>query len=404
MQFHSVKLKEFLEPFLPLMGRRERQHWGSFYVQGLLSGHGRKTVSGLAERPGGVQQPLHQFLSNSPWDWKPVRRALAQQLVHFTPRMAWVVNDVGFPRRGSHSVGVARQYCSDLDQERRCQVGICLSCVTDQGVFPLDFALYLPEEWTNDPVRRRKAGIPEGVTYQPKWRLAIDLVDRVRQWGIPLNLIMAGPEYGGVPEFRAALRDRELSYIVGIDYQLRVHHGEFSDYQEPQSVLELTEKLPDDFWVFHRTGMEELMKSRFAKVQVQAMPKMGRQDCPVELLVAEWPLVSRPTDFWLSNLLPDYPIEELAQWTEIQRKTEPALQQMKADLGLDHFEGRSWVGLHHHVTLVMLAYGFLVSETLRVGNTVQEQTIGDKWEKLPDDLKKEVVDYIDFLIQKYDIR
>ena len=406
------RLDEFLATILPLMGRRERQHWGAFYVRGLLLDRRRRTALGMAERLGGDDQGIQQFLSQSPWDWVPVRQALAQKLAPVvTPRTAWVLDELNWLNRGLKMVGVVQQNCPDPNRMQKCQIAVALSYASDQGTFPVDFELYLPEEWLSDTVQRRKAYIPETLIFKPKWELALNVIDRVREWGLPPSVIIAGPELGMVPEFRAALRTRKLPYLVGIHHQLTVQRAsgqtEFRKQGHPESVLGLAERLPDDAWSLHPQDKGGTAKSRFATVPVQPIPGKGYALNPtssVEQLLVKWPLVSLPTDFWLSNLPADTPLDEMVYWTEAQHSTAASLQQMTDDLGLEHYEGRSWLGWHHHVTLVMIAFGYLVNEMFELDQTIDTQSTMAQWAKLPADLKQEVSEYIQFQIQKHEKR
>jgi len=382
------RLESFLEPLLPLMGRQERRHWGGFYVQGLLLEGGRKTAAGMAKQYGGDEQALQQFVSQSPWDWMPVRRELARQMAReASPRSAWILDDTGFPKKGKHSVGVARQYSGTLGKVGNCQIGVSLNYATDEGCFPLDFQLYLPEEWAEDPERRRKAGIPEEETFKRKWALGLEMMDRVWEWGIPVAVVVADAGYGTVSDFRAGLRERHLSYVVGISDQVGVWLNPVADdpipYQgrgrprtrrhvlpAPSKVLEVVKTLPQSSWseIVWREGTRGPLKGRFVALRVQPSHGdiRGKGSEPVCWLLAEWPLeADQPTKFWLSNLPENATLKDLVYWAKLRWWVEQNYQQLKDDIGLDHFEGRSWSGWHHHVTLAMIAFDFLVLEGFR---------------------------------------
>lgn len=382
------RLEAFLEPLLPLMGRLERRRWGAFYVQGLLLEGGRKTAAGMAQRFGGDEQALQQFVSQSPWDWMPVRRELALQLVRAaSPRGAWLLDDTGFPKKGKHSVGVARQYSGTLGKVGNCQIGVSLNYATDEGCFPMDFQLYLPQEWVEDRQRCKKAGIPPEVTFKRKWQIGLEMIDRALAWGIPAGVVGADAGYGLVTEFRVGLRERKLRYMVGISHEVGVWTVpvklEPPAYQgwgrprtrprnlpQPERVLDLAKGLPEQAWhqVIWRQGTKGPMKGRFAALRVQPSHghTQGKVQEPVQWLLIEWPPdAPEPANFWLSNLAEDASLQELVYWAKIRWWVEQNYQQLKDDLGLDHFEGRSWTGWHHHVTLTMIAFGFLVLEGFR---------------------------------------
>jgi SRSO17 transposase len=190
------RLQVFTEEMLAPLGRSERRHWGGVYVRGLLLDGDRKSVGAMIPRlPDGNEQALQQFVSQSPWPWEPVWERLAQKLTKAFAPTAWIVDDTGFPKKGEHSVGVARQYSGTLGKTANCQIAVSLHAASATGSSPLGFRLYLPKEWTEDPERLRRAGVPEGVSFQEKWRLALALVDQALGWGLappPVVLADAG--------------------------------------------------------------------------------------------------------------------------------------------------------------------------------------------------------------------
>lgn len=383
-----ARLERFLEDVLWPVGRRDRRNWGKVYVRGLVQDGGRRTAAEMARRlPDGDEQALQQFVGQSPWAHEPVRKELALKMVGMlSPRVAWVVDDTGFPKKGKYSVGVARQYSGTLGKIGNCQVGVSLNYATDDACVPLDFSLYLPKEWTEDRERCGKAGVPEDVTFKTKWQLALEMIDRALSWGVPPGVVVADSGYGKVAEFRKGLQDRELSYVVGVDQDTGVWVEEvrvaLPAYQgrgrprtrirtlpRPQSVLEVAKELPQEAWqtVTWREGTKGPMTGRFACLRVQPSHGWaeGKVEHPVVWLLVEWPPeAEKPTKFWLSNLDADTTLPELVRLAKIRWWVEQNYQQMKEELGLDHYEGRSWRGWHHHVTLTMIAFCFLVAETL----------------------------------------
>lgn len=191
------RLRSLLEPLLPLFGRSERRDGAAFYVRGLLLEGGRKTAAGMASRFGGDEQSVRQFLNQSPWDWMPVRRVLAQHMAkQFSTRSALLLDDTGFPKKGTESVGVSRQYAGTLGKIGNCQIGVSLSYATDEGSFPVDMQLYLPEAWIQDRVRRSKAGVPDTVGFERKWEIGLGMIDRAIEWQIPVAVVVADAGYG----------------------------------------------------------------------------------------------------------------------------------------------------------------------------------------------------------------
>lgn len=383
------RLEAFLQPLLPLLGRAERRRHGALYLQGLLLEGGRKTASGIAMRYGGDVQALQQFVSQSPWDFLAIRRQLAvQMLTAASPGGAWIVDDTGFPKKGNGSAGVARQYSGTLGKIGNCQVAVSLNYGTDDGCFPVNFELYLPETWAADAGRRQKTGIPGDITFRTKWQIALDLLDQARQWGLPDSVVIADAAYGTVTEFRRALEERKLHYVVGISPELTVWTEPVTasilpysgrgrprtrrrTLPSPVKVGELAQRLPEEAWrqITWRQGTKGPLTSRFAALRVQPAPEhwKGKVTEPVCWLLMEWPRAEAgPAKYWFANLPEQTDLGRLVYWAKMRWWVEQNYQQLKTELGLDHFEGRSWRGWHHHVTLTMMAFDFLVLEGFRV--------------------------------------
>src|SRR5450830_1080737 len=209
-QGERERLAQFLEEMVAGLGRKDRRQWGTVYVRGLLSTSERKTAARIATQlPDGDVQALQQFVGQSPWAWEPVRAQLAQRMVReLTPAAAWAIDDTGFPKKGNHSVGVARQYSGTLGKIGNCQVAVSLHYATDTDAIPLDFQLYLPEEWLTAE-RRQEAGIPEDVMFKTKPAIALDLIDQALAWEIPPGVVVADAGYGKHSAFRLALAERK---------------------------------------------------------------------------------------------------------------------------------------------------------------------------------------------------
>ena len=389
LQACADRLEEFLSNLLRCVGRSERRHHGSLYVQGLLLDGERKSIEPLAERvPGGNVQALQQFVGQSPWAWEPVRRLLAQQMEEeLVPAAGWIVDDTGFPKQGQESVGVARQYSGTLGKVGNCQVAVAVHLATEEESMPLDWALYLPHAWIEDGERCRKAGVPESTPFCTKGELALELIDRLRGWGLRPHPILADAGYGNHTEFRQGLANRQLPYVVGVESNTGVWDKPTQRVQprrrggrgrpprpyyrgQPQALRDLATSLPGERWraVTWRQGRRGAQRSRFAACRVQ--PAHGHvQDRP-ELepvwLLIEWPAQAEaPTKYWFSNLPAGVSLRRLVQLAKLRWRVEQNYQQLKEELGLDHYEGRGWQGWHHHVTLVCLAYAFLLRERQR---------------------------------------
>lgn len=389
MERCRARFEQFVDDILTPLGRRDRRHWSAVYVRGLLLDGERKSIEPLARRlPDGNVQALQQVVGQSPWPVEPVRERLGQHLAEaLSPGSAWVVDEVGFPKQGTHSVGVARQYSGTLGKVGNCQVAVSLHYTTEDGSLPVDWRLYLPERWTQDPARCRKAGVPADVRFQPKWELALACCDQALAWGIPPGVVLADAVYGKVTEFRTGLEARRLAYVVDIDPTLTVWttpqrrtpvpaRGRGRPPKPrymgppPESVATVATRLPARAWrtVRWREGTKGGLENRFAACRVQPAHgyRAGAPELPVGWLLIEWPPdADAPAKYWLSNLPPTTPLRRLVRWAKTRWRIEQDYRQAKRELGLDHYEGRSWLGWHHHVTLTMVAYGFLMLERLR---------------------------------------
>ena len=390
-----LKLEAFLADIVLPMGRQERRKHAEEYIRGLLMDGERKSIEPIASRlPDGDVQALQQFVNQSPWPSQEVRASLARKVEgEFVPEAYWLIDEVSFPKQGQHSVGVARQYCGALGKTANCQVAVTLDLGTEESSTPLDWALYLPEQWIKDPVRRKAAGVPEEIIFKTKTELALDLIDEVKGWGLQGRLVLADSAYGDGFEFRKGLRDRGLDYVVQVSGDLmawtkdphpakppmkgggRIPRKRFyaNDFPPARSLCQIAKDLPAGSWktVTWREGTKGPLTSRFARVIVwmaNGLVQGKTIEVPAEELLLEWPEGDKaPWKYWLSSLPPQRTsFRGLVRKAKGRFRIEQDYEELKGEVGLDHFEGRSWQGWHHHVTLVTLAYAFLVLE--RMGN------------------------------------
>jgi len=390
-----LKLEAFLADIVLPMGRQERRKHAEEYIRGLLMDGERKSIEPIASRlPDGDVQALQQFVNQSPWPSQEVRASLARKVEgEFVPEAYWLIDEVSFPKQGQHSVGVARQYCGALGKTANCQVAVTLDLGTEESSTPLDWALYLPEQWIKDPVRRKAAGVPEEIIFKTKTELALDLIDEVKGWGLQGRLVLADSAYGDGFEFRKGLRDRGLDYVVQVSGDLmawtkdphpakppmkgggRIPRKRFyaNDFPPARSLCQIAKDLPAGSWktVTWREGTKGPLTSRFARVIVwmaNGLVQGKTMEVPAEELLLEWPEGDKaPWKYWLSSLPPQRTsFRGLVRKAKGRFRIEQDYEELKGEVGLDHFEGRSWQGWHHHVTLVTLAYAFLVLE--RMGN------------------------------------
>ena len=389
LQACSSRLETFMTELLAGMGRSERREHAALYIQGLLLDGERKSIEPLAARvPGGNVQALQQFVGQSPWIWEPVRQQLAQRMQEaLLPVAGWIIDDTGFPKQGKESVGVARQYSGTLGKVGNCQIAVSIHLTTEEESTPLDWTLYLPQEWIDDPERCLKAGVPESTLFSTKPELALALTDQLRQWGLTQLPVLADAAYGRSTQFRQGLVDRQLQYVVGVDPDTATWTEPTRRIQptrkggkgrpaapyykdKPTSLQAMAMTLPASEWkkVRWREGSKGPQESRFAARRVQ--PAHGHAGNQAELeqvwVLIEWPTDEKaPTKYWFSNLPRDTSLKRLVRLAKLRWRVEQNYQQLKEELGLDHYEGRGWMGWHHHVTLVCLAYAFLLLERQR---------------------------------------
>lgn len=393
-----TRLERYLDDLVEPMGRSERLHWAQIYVQGLLLDGQRKSVQPMAARIAGAdEQALNQFLNQSPWDVAEIQRRLAQRLVDDGEEpVYWVIDETSFPKAGEHSVGVARQYCGALGKIANCQVAVSLHWSQAEVSYPISWRLFLPEAWINDAGRRQASRIPPELTHQTKQALALELVTQARSWSVPPGVVLADSAYGNDFDFRRELRARGLGYAVAVEPNTAVwlkdphvpvpvptgKRGRLRRHPRPEdlppvcSLRDVAGQLPRKAWhiVTWRQGTKGAQSSRFALVQTWAAHgwrKRSHEQLPrvPEWLLIEWPLdTADPCDYWMlwapvTEAAP--PLRAAVHAARGRWRIEQDYRELKDELGLDHFEGRGWLGWHHHVTLVSLAFCFLRSEQVR---------------------------------------
>jgi SRSO17 transposase len=358
----------------------------------------------MGGRLGVDYQQLQQFVSSSPWPVEPVRRVLARKAIGVIGPEAWVIDDTGFKKDGTASPCVARQYSGTLGKIGNCQIGVSVHAVTDHASCPLDWRLFVPESWddtcaeTNEDAaaiaaKRVKTQIPDSVRHRAKWELALEMLDELAVWGHRPPLICADAGYGEITDFRLGLTEREIPYVVAVKSSTSVYpadaNPELMNYngrgprprttryqQAPVSVKEIAgtrETFTELTWR-HGTKTSPsntlaAMTSRFTAARIRPanrnIPRAADGSLPECWLIAEWPEdADQPTDYWLSTLPEDTPPAELVRYAKIRWRIEHDYRELKQGLGLAHFEGRTWPGWHHHVTLVTAAQLFVTSQRL----------------------------------------
>lgn len=384
-----VGFVEGVSRLLPL--RRQREN-ALLYVRGLVEHGGRKslqpTLFRLEESPARYES-VQQFLADSPWQPELLIRACAERVAPQIGVVAWIVDDTGIAKDGRHSPGVKRQYSGTLGKVGNCQISVSVHAAGERGTIPLGWRLYLPEEWCDDLERRQKAKIPDQVVFKTKPQLAGDLCRHAAGWQVPTAPILADVAYGDDGAFRSGLQDAELDYVVAVRAGTSVYGPETSfavppreaavgrprtvarPDRKPESLRSLAQRLPTKAWKTlpcRTTPGGEEVTSRFAFVRVVATNPVRNKHLPPrwEWLIIEWPpQAEEPCDYWLANLAADEPPERLARLARLRWTVELDYRQLKGELGLDHYEGRSWRGFHHHTALVTCAHAFLTEERLR---------------------------------------
>jgi SRSO17 transposase len=384
------ELERWLEPFLAGLRRKAQRRWAPFYLKGLILPGERKSIEPMAARvaPADTQQ-LHHFVSTSPWPTAPLEEELVRAADRLVggPDAVLVVDDTALVKQGRRSVGVKRQYCGQLGKKANCQSLVSLTLARTELPVCVGLRLFLPEDWCADAGRRTAAGVPEAITYRPKWQIALDEIDRVMASGARFGCVLADAEYGKAAEFRHGLSERGLPWAVGILPTQKVYpadvtlsHPERKATGRPRkhpvpsavsvAAAELVEARPAAFRaVSWRTGTKGPLQAAFAALRVRVAdgPVAARaQHLPGEeaWLIGEH-RANGERKYYLANHPADTPLEVLATLIKARWVCEQMHQQLKDELGLDHFEGRSWRGLHHHTLLCQLAFAFL--QHLRLG-------------------------------------
>jgi SRSO17 transposase len=412
----------YIEGLAEAAGHADRNVPLKNYCTGLLLPGERKSVEPMAARldRDNVQrmhQSLHHVVADAPWsDEAVLDRCLdfvLPAMLRHDPVVAWVVDDTGFPKKGRESVGVARQYCGQVGKQDNCRVAVSLSATTEKASMPVAFRLYMPDCWIQDRKRRKRTGVPESIQFQTKAEIALDQIRRARERGIPQGVVLADAGYGTDTSFRTELTKLEIAYVVGIQSATTVwkpgeepkaapaRRGKTGRPRkllqrdakhQPVSAKQLALSLPVEDWkkVTWRQGVKQKLQSRFAALRVRPAHRdyWRAEPHPQEWLLIEWPTgESEPTKYWLSTAPADTPLVELVHLAKHRWIIERDYQELKQELGLGHYEGRGWRGFHHHATLCIAAYGFLVAERSRFSPSACIGNLGLPTAEFPPDFR-----------------
>jgi SRSO17 transposase len=407
----TAKFERYLDHLAEGLGHADRHAGLRGYCTGLMLPLSRKSVEPMAARVDPLRasakhQALHHFVAKAEWSDDEMLRRVAQWVV---PHMDlsgggyWIIDDTGFPKQGTHSVGVARQYCGMLGKQDNCQVAVSVSLACEQGSLPVAWRLYLPHEWADDDERRNKAGVPENVRFATKPAIALQQLEALLAQGAPRHCVLADAGYGVDTAFRQRLSELGLPYVVGITSAVVVwppgveplppkpYSGKGrppvmprrTSRRQPMSVKALAQSLPATAFqtISWREGTNETLSSRFAALRVRrAGGNSGRARLqPQEWLLIEWPAdQEEPTKYSLSTLPEEAAINDLVTAAHLRWRIERDYQDLKQEFGVGHYEGRGWRGFHHHASLCIAAYGFLMAQRLTVGATGGKKNFAER--------------------------
>jgi SRSO17 transposase len=391
----EARFAGYVEALGVVLGHADRQQPMHDYCLGLLMPIDRKSVEPMAAvtAPGQVaakHQSLLHFVGNAPWSDAAMLGKVAELVLPAIERSgpveAWIIDDTGFPKKGQHSVGVTRQYCGQLGKQDNCQVAVSLSLANHDASLPIAYRLYLPEDWAKDRARRDKAKVPETIAFQTKPEIALEQIKTARAAGLPEGVVLMDAGYGNDTGLRTDITALGVRYVAGIGRntsvwppgeapvspqsrtgrgrpQTRLQRGQ----HQPLSVKALALSLPQEAWqtVTWREGSADWLASRFARRRVRPAHRdnLLSEARAEEWLLAEWPEgETEPTKYWFFNLPEDIAFDRLIDLTKLRWRIERDYQELKQELGLGDYEGRGWRGFHHHATLCIAAYGFLIAE------------------------------------------
>jgi SRSO17 transposase len=372
---HADRFAAYVNELTKVIGHADREGPFRDYCAGLLATEGRRSVEPMAvvTAPGHVSmqhQKLLHLVAVSPWSDErmlaKVREQVVPSMTRRGPIEAWIIDDTGFPKKGTHSVGVHHQYCGQLGKQANCQVAVTLSIANHHASLPISYRLYLPREWADDAARRKKAHVPAAIRFKTKPQIALEEIRAALLAGVAPGVVLMDASYGNNSMLRQALTGLGLTYVAAIVSTTKVRHLRKGDPEPPRLGVEaLALSLPKHAWrtITWREGTNEKLKSRFARVRVRAAPIRGEARFGEETLLIEWPEgEAKPTKYWLATVDRKISFRSLVDLAKLRWRIERDYEDLKQEIGLGHYEGRGWPGFHHHGTLAIAAYGFLISE------------------------------------------
>ena len=396
------------------IGHAERARPLRDYCTGLMLPGERKSVEPMAARTAPARtaaqhQSLLHFIANAAWSDEDVlakvREMVLPAIEKSGPIEAWIIDDTSFPKQGKHSVGVHHQYCGQLGKQANCQVAVSLSIANHVASLPAAYRLYLPREWSKDRVRRKKVGIPKEIKFKTKPEIALEQIRWACEAGLPRGAALMDAAYGRDSQLRAGMTELGVPYVAGIVPTILMWapgHGprrmdkpmnNTGRRDEPDliSAKKVALALPKQAWrrVTWREGSAEKLSSRFARVRVRVgYNKLIPETSSPEWLLIEWPEgEAEPTKYWLSTLPESVSFQQLVDLAKLRWRIERDYQELKQEVGLGHYEGRGWRGFHHHATLCIAAYGFLIAEQATIPPSGPRSAAPVPVPPLPDDYR-----------------
>jgi SRSO17 transposase len=369
------RFAKYVEALTSVIGHADRAAPLRDYCVGLLAAEGRKSVEPLAAvtapaKVSAQHQKLLHFVANAPWSDEQVLAKVREMVVpaieRHGPIEAWIIDDTAYPKHGPHSVGVQHQYCGQLGKQANCQVVVTLSIANHHASLPIAYRLYLPKPWAADVARRNKAHVPAAIAFATKPQIALAQIRAACAAGIPRGVVLTDASYGSNIALRSSVSALGLVYVAGIVSTVKVRVASDRTAPAPRlSVKQVALGLPKHAWrtITWREGSNARLRSRFARVRVRVAPIRGAAGRAQETLLIEWPEgEAEPSKYWLSTLDKNISLRRLVDIAKMRWRIERDYQELKQEIGLGHYEGRGWPGLHHHGTLCIAAYGFLIAE------------------------------------------
>jgi SRSO17 transposase len=410
----EARFLEYVAGLGSVLGHAERARPLRDYCTGLMLPGERKSVEPMAARTSPARtsaqhQSLLHFVANAGWSDEDVlakvREMVLPAIEKNGPIEAWIIDDTSFPKQGKHSVGVHHQYCGQLGKQANCQVAVSLSVANHAASLPVAYRLYLPEPWAKDRARRKKAGVPKELNFKTKPEIALEQIRWACEAGLPRGVGLMDAAFGRDARLRAGMTELGVPYVVGIVPDILMwrpgtaprrmdkpmNNTGRRDEPDLVSAKEVALALPKRAWrtVTWREGSADHLSSRFARVRVRVgYNKLIPANLPPEWLLIEWPEdEAEPTKYWLSTLPEDISFQQLVDLAKLRWRIERDYQELKQEVGLSHYEGRGWRGFHHHATLCIAAYGFLIAEQATIPPSRPRCTTPFPAARLPDDYR-----------------